>query len=111
MTTLGIFALVAILVIFIIALMATKETKQSKVTAEKFDVQTLPQSSVKLSRRDKVSGKLFKRKIIPLHPEKNRLRKEAQWMRQFNYHQQGLHEYNGRLYWMTHELAVKNGCR
>jgi len=101
--------IISIGVIFLIAWIITSKTRAPKPDKKKFD-EVLPMpSSLNLNRHDTVSGKRFKRKYEPLHPEKKKARQEAFWMRKYNYSLQGLYLHtNNKLYWMSHELAVAN---
>lgn len=53
-----------------------------------------------------------RKRIIPPHNQRSqeriKLRKEKHWMRLYELRQQGLYEYENKLYWMTHDLAVAN---
>lgn len=99
------FALIGI--IFLVAWLYGK--KNTKVDTKVFqEIENVPDAiNNPLAKKDKVSGKTFKR-IYPILNERSAKRKEKHWMRVYEYNLLGIVWTPFGLYWKTRQLAEEH---
>jgi hypothetical protein len=94
--------------IFIVAWLLTSK-KRTLVEKNKDSFEEIPEASgaTHIQRRNRVSGKRFKRIYPPLN-KRSIERKERHWIRVYNYRIRGILWTPFGLYWNTRQLAEEH---